>query len=174
MAGQDVARTLGLAAAEEYELAELNGLVMSFKNSPANNQTLFNQADEYFKHNKSGKKVKKSKPRAAVEIAPESTVGTVTKQELLNEVNQSSVAIFKDGYYEVNGFKFTEYYYNRAWETGRGSPSLAAKTILDNNPIILPDRVSGFFRYELGNWEMVYNPITKEIHHIQPNYKSKR
>jgi hypothetical protein len=166
--GKDVARAFGLVVAEEYELAELNGLIVSFKNGPANNNTtLFKHVDEYFQHNKSGKKVKKSRPKVAVEIAPESTVIAVTKQELLNEVNQSSVAIFKDGYYEVNGFKFTEYYYNRAWDTGRGAPSLVAKEILQSAPSITTYlKKNGFFRYETKNWEMVYNPITKEIWHI--------
>jgi hypothetical protein len=66
--GKDVARTLGLVVAEEYELAELNGLIVSFKNGPANNQTLFNHADEYFKHNKSGKK---AKHKSAIKTAPD-------------------------------------------------------------------------------------------------------
>ena len=35
-------------------------------------------------------------------------------------VNQTSKAILKNGYYEVNGFKFSEYYYNKLWSTGRG------------------------------------------------------
>jgi len=50
IAGQDAAQTLGLVVAEEYELATLDGLVASFKNSPANNKSLFNHSEEYFKH----------------------------------------------------------------------------------------------------------------------------
>ena len=68
VAGQDVAQTLGLVVTEEYELVTLDGLVVSFKNSPANNQTLFNHAEEYFKHNKPGKK---AKHKLAVKIAPD-------------------------------------------------------------------------------------------------------
>ncbi len=33
----------------------------------------------------------------------------------------------------------------------------------------VPDAIKpGFFRYEFGGWEMVYNPVTKEIWHLQP------
>jgi len=45
---------------------------------------------------------------------------------------------------------------------------LIAKEILAGHPTIAPDYVPGFFRYETKDWEMVYNPITKEIWHIQP------
>jgi hypothetical protein len=54
-----------------------------------------------------------------------------------NRVNQDCVAILKDGYYEVNGFKFTEYYYKKLWEEGRKAPSLVAQRILEK-----PDSVS--------------------------------
>lgn len=83
-------------------------------------------------------------------------------------INKTSTAILKDGYYEVNGFKFTKYYYERVWNTGRGGPSLVAKEILDNATHIVVDRRPGFFRYEYGGWELVYNPQTKEIWHVQP------
>jgi hypothetical protein len=86
-------------------------------------------------------------------------------------VNESCIAILKDGYYEVNGFKFTEYYYNRLWTKGRGAPSLIAKEILDNAIKIAPDKYPGFFRYELGIWEMIYNPTTKEVSHLSPTKK---
>jgi len=68
----------------------------------------------------------------------------------------------------VNGFKFTEYYYNKLWEKGREAPSLLAKAILEETKVILPDVKPGFFRYEYGGWEMIYNPITKEVWHLQP------
>lgn len=74
------------------------------------------------------------------------------------------------GYYEVNGFKFSKKYYEKLWyEGGRKAPSLAAKEILSNATMIRPDReLKDFFRYEFASWEMVYNPTTKEIWHIQP------
>lgn len=84
-------------------------------------------------------------------------------------VNQTSTAILKDGYYEVNGFRFTEYYYNRLWNNGREAPSLIAQAILDNIIQIIPDpeNIPGFFKYFAEGWEMIYNPTTKIVSHIQ-------
>ena len=84
-------------------------------------------------------------------------------------VEQGSMAVLKNGYYEVNGLKFSEYYYNKLWSTGRGAPSLAANEILASGAKGVPDAVkAGFFRYEAGGWEMVFNPSTKEVWHLQP------
>ncbi len=84
-------------------------------------------------------------------------------------INQTSTAVLKNGYYEVNGVKFSEYYYERLWNTGRGGPSLVANEILQGSRSAVPDAVKeGFFRYEFGGWEMVYNPATKEVWHLQP------
>lgn len=33
--------------------------------------------------------------------------------KIQSSTNQTSTAILKNGYYEVNGFKFTKFYYNR-------------------------------------------------------------
>ncbi len=85
-------------------------------------------------------------------------------------VNQNFIAILKNGYYEVNGFKFTEFYYHRLWNNGREAPSIAAKAILNNANKIIPDpkQVPGFFKYFADGWEMIYNPTTKVVAHIQP------
>jgi hypothetical protein len=85
----------------------------------------------------------------------------------LSDINKTCEAILKNGYYEVNGFKFSEYYYNRLWEKGRKAPSLVAQAILDNPKIIISDKKPGFFRYEIDGWEMIYNPTTKEVWHVQ-------
>ncbi len=88
----------------------------------------------------------------------------------LSVVNQTSLAILKDGYYEVNGFRFTEYYYNRLWSKGRKAPSLIAKIILENAKTIMPDpqNYPGYFKYLIDGWEMIYNPTTKIVSHLQP------
>ena len=87
--------------------------------------------------------------------------------KIVSEINQSSVAILKNGYYEVNGFKFTEYYYNKLWNNGRGAPSILAQEILDGSKNKIADlRKVGFYRYEYGGWELVYNPSTREVWHI--------
>ena len=50
------------------------------------------------------------------------------------------------------------------------APSLVAKEILEYGKKIGPDSngLKGFFEYRLNDWKMIYNPTTKEIHHIQP------
>jgi RHS repeat-associated protein len=85
-------------------------------------------------------------------------------------INQTSEAILKNGYYEVNGFKFSEYYYNKLWSTGRGAPSLVAKEVLEGGAkTAVPDAMkAGFNKYIHGGWEMIYNPATKEVWHLQP------
>jgi len=85
-------------------------------------------------------------------------------------VNETCKAILKDGYYEVNGFKFSEYYYNKLWSTGRGAPSLVAKEVLEHGvSTAVSDAIKqGFYKYTYGDWEMVYNPVTKEVWHLQP------
>jgi hypothetical protein len=94
--------------------------------------------------------------------------------ELGDSVNKTSQAILKNGYYEVNGFRFSEYYYSRLWQNGRGAPSLLAKEILCEAKSITVDKIKdGFFRYECGNWEMIYNPTTKEVWHLSPMKKYK-
>jgi len=99
-------------------------------------------------------------------------------------INQTSTAILKNGYYEVNGVKFSEYYYNRLWDKGRKAPSLITKKILETaDSIILDIEKPGFFKYETANheliynsvtkkyetanWELVYNPVTKEVWHLK-------
>ena len=90
--------------------------------------------------------------------------------EKITRINQSPIAVLKNGYYEVNGFKFTEYYYNRLWSNGREAPSLIAKSILKHATQIIPDpkQIPGFFKYFADGWEMIYNPTTKIVSHIQP------
>ena len=76
-----------------------------------------------------------------------------------------------DDFYQVEGssFKFSKYYYERLWSTGRGAPFLQAEEVLKTARTVMPDRMkSGFFRYVNDKLEMVYNPITKEVWHIQP------
>jgi hypothetical protein len=85
-------------------------------------------------------------------------------------INQGSKAILKNNYYEVNGFKFSKYYYEHLWETGRKAPSLIAGEVLAGGyKTAIPDVAkTGFYKYIYGGWEMVYNPVTKEIWHLQP------
>jgi hypothetical protein len=79
--------------------------------------------------------------------------------------------IFKSGgFFRAEGshFKFSEYYYNKLWSTGRGAPFVQAKEILATSTSKMPDRMAGFFRYVNGKMEMVYNPKTGEVWHMRP------
>jgi hypothetical protein len=111
--------------------------------------------------------------RAATET-PTAPTTVVTEVDLsaniVNDIGQTGTAILKNGYYEVNGFKFSEYYYSRLWATGRKAPSLIAREVLQGGASkAIPDVIKpGFNRYEFGGWEMIYNPSTKEVWHLQP------
>lgn len=83
-------------------------------------------------------------------------------------VNQNLTAILRNGYYEVNGFKFTEFYYDRLWNNGRKSPGLRAESILRGATRITPDArgYPGFYRYMYEGWEMIFNPKTRVVSHL--------
>ena len=81
---------------------------------------------------------------------------------------------------EAGGFRFTEFYLTRLVSTGRANAVEAAGTILkagakEFEPLaVMVGRRPGetFFlrRGTFGGklWEMVFNPKTKEVYHIQP------
>jgi RHS repeat-associated protein len=75
----------------------------------------------------------------------------------------------KDGFYEAGGsaVKFSAYYYEKLWSTGRGAPFVQAEEVLRTATRVTPDRMPGFNRYTNGFMEMVYNPATKEVFHLQ-------
>lgn len=83
-----------------------------------------------------------------------------------SEINQTSDAELKDGYYEVNGVRFSKYYYERLWNIGRKASSLTVREILKNCKKITPDPKPGFMRYEVDGWELIYNEATKEVWHL--------
>ena len=87
-----------------------------------------------------------------------------TKTFVGNEIN------LVDGFYqaEKSAFKFSEYYYNKLWSTGRGAPFLQAEEVINTAKTISPDRMIGFNRYVNDAFEMIYNPTTKEVWHLQP------
>jgi hypothetical protein len=93
------------------------------------------------------------------------------------DINQTSTPVNKNGYVEVNGFKFTEYYYKKLTSEGRQYPSLRAIEILNSDNVIIapdPKGYKGVYKYTtqnsngLKNWEMLYNPTTGEISHLAP------
>jgi RHS repeat-associated protein len=75
-----------------------------------------------------------------------------------------------DGFYQAEGsaFKFSQYYYEKLWGSGRPAPFLAAQEVYDTATTIMPDEIEGFYRYSNETTEMVYNPTTGEVWHMQP------
>ncbi|WP_141735241.1 hypothetical protein [Oligoflexus tunisiensis] len=84
----------------------------------------------------------------------------------------ASSIFVKNGYVQTASakypFKFTEYYFKKLSETGRKSPFLTARDVLESGRKMGADRKPGFFRYETEYWEMIYNPATREVWHLQP------
>ncbi len=107
--------------------------------------------------------------KAASENVLAQEIAQTGKIDLNYLTNQSGEAILKNGYYEINGFKFSERYYKRLWDSGRPAPSLIAKLILESPEVVVADQFKqGFYKYVADGWEMVYNPSTKEVWHLQP------
>ncbi len=75
-----------------------------------------------------------------------------------------------DGFVQAEGsiVKFSVYYYNRLWATGRGAPFLQAEEVLQTATNITQHRLPGFYRYTNDKLEMVFNPTTGEVWHLQP------
>lgn len=113
---------------------------------------------------------------AAARFSKDPIVREILGQKVDDGVNLTCQAILKDGYYEVNGMKFSEYYYNRLWNNGRPAPTFIVKDILQSADIVIPHiktvgkhtKLPGFLQYQTTNWELVYNPITKEVWHLEP------
>ena len=91
-------------------------------------------------------------------------------ERISDKHNQSKPIIEKDGYYHADGMKTSSNYYERVWKQGRPAPFVQAREIINSNPKITldPRGREGFYRYESSGLEMIYNPKTKEIWHIQP------
>jgi hypothetical protein len=56
------------------------------------------------------------------------------------------------GFVEVNGFRFSAYYYNKLWSSGRKAPGLIAKEVLEGAKYVgVPDTIKPvFYRYVFG------------------------
>ena len=113
-------------------------------------------------------------PKHMTQVKP--VVGTVDSLGMRRGDNGSSAInrsqaipiVLRNGYYETAGMKISENYYNRLWQEGRPAPFVQAREILENKPRIFSDSKPGFLRYESLGLELIYNPKTGEIWHIQP------
>lgn len=72
------------------------------------------------------------------------------------------------GYVESNGFRFTTFYWQRLWQTGRSAPGYRAESILRGatQRTADPRGYPGFYRYEYNGWYMIYNPTTRVVSHL--------
>ncbi|MDU7343696.1 hemagglutinin repeat-containing protein, partial [Enterobacter sp.] len=77
---------------------------------------------------------------------------------------------FDGDFYAVDGMKFSKSYYEKLWAQGRPAPFVQAREVLNSNPKIEPDPrgAPGYLRYEGAGLEMIYNPKTGQVGHIQP------
>jgi hypothetical protein len=82
--------------------------------------------------------------------------------------NTTSYFPLIEDYYEVNGFKFTQFYYDRLWKGGRPFPGFRAEWIFKGATDIIPDPrgYPDFYKYTYEGWEMIFNPITKIVAHM--------
>jgi filamentous hemagglutinin len=75
-----------------------------------------------------------------------------------------------NGFYQAANsmFKFSQCYYDKLWLTGRGAPYVQAEELLSTLTAVTADHKTGFSRYTNGKIEMVYNPTSREVWHLQP------
>lgn len=110
-------------------------------------------------------------PGSTQAVSTQAGGGTATKR-VGPSVTEAGRQIEFDGqFYSADGFKFSASYYDRLWSSGgRPAPFLQARAIMDSNPTIMPDPrgTAGYFRYEGAGMEMIYNPTTGQVGHIQP------
>jgi RHS repeat-associated protein len=98
-----------------------------------------------------------TKTATGVNQAPAQTASTVTRF-----VDQGRAMV------NSQGFQMTEYYHNRLISQGRADFAARANNILTNYTSKSPDPKGypGFYRYASDGWELIYNPVTKEVSHL--------
>jgi filamentous hemagglutinin len=99
-------------------------------------------------------------------------MNTIIAMAMIGVAANGGRPIAYDGqFFSADGIKFSKAYYERLWSTGgRPAPFLQARAVLDSNPKISADPrgAPGYFRYEGAGLEMIYNPTTGQVGHIQP------
>jgi RHS repeat-associated protein len=102
-------------------------------------------------------------------------IGTGTKSAVTTAKTVSKVGReikLSDGFYQAEGstLKISKTYYERLWSTGRSAPFVQAEEVLKTAASIAADPLGkpGFYQYQTEYMEMIYNPTTGEIWHLQP------
>lgn len=103
----------------------------------------------------------------------QNSAGNLTKPTPTTGAPRNQIQLM-DGFYVVDGLNISESYYERLWREGRPAPFLRVKEVFSSNPVITPDPrgAPGYFSYEGAGLEVIYNPITGQIGHIQPVRKN--
>ncbi|CAI1822598.1 Hemolysin precursor [Serratia proteamaculans] len=88
---------------------------------------------------------------------------------------RSQSIVFDGKFYSADNFKFSKEYYERLWGQGRPAPFLQAREVMNSKPKVVADPrgAPGYFKYEGAGLEMIYNPSTKQVGHIQPVRKNR-
>ncbi|MBH2918808.1 DUF637 domain-containing protein, partial [Serratia marcescens] len=96
-----------------------------------------------------------------------STAGVVLEA---SRGGRSKPIVFDGKFYSADDFKSSKEYYERLWGQGRPAPFLQAREIMNSKPKVVADPrgAPGYFKYEGAGLEMIYNPSTKQVGHIQP------
>jgi hypothetical protein len=86
---------------------------------------------------------KKESTASPHEVRVESAIGANSATTIGREIK------LVHGFYQAEGsaFKFSDYYCNKLWSTGRGAPFLQAEEVLNTAKTNTPDRIAGFNRY---------------------------
>lgn len=117
--------------------------------------------------------------KAGAEVAIEAVEAGLIQQSFdeVNHIIKDNISgALKETYYEVNGFKFTQFYYDKLWNNGRRCPGFRAESVLRGATTIVQDPrgYEGFFKYIHNEWEMIFNPSTKVVAHLSPISKAKQ
>ncbi|TKI02084.1 VENN motif pre-toxin domain-containing protein, partial [Martelella alba] len=102
--------------------------------------------------------------------AAASRLGNIGKHAALQTSIAGKPIKFDGEFYSVDNLKFSKNYYEKLWSQGRPAPFIQAKEVLSSNPKIQADPrgAPGYFRYGGSGLEMIYNPTTGQVGHIQP------
>jgi RHS repeat-associated protein len=107
-----------------------------------------------------------------IDLIPMAVVGAIREAKAAEQCLAREINLV-DGFYRAkdSAFKFSKYYYEKLWNTGRGAPFVQAQEIVDTATTVIPDRMAGYYRFENGSMEMIYNPETHDVWHIMPKAK---
>ena len=97
----------------------------------------------------------------------QNSAGNLTKPTPTTGAPRNKIQLM-DGFYLVDGLKISDSYYERLWKEGRSIPTSEGGLRQQSCDLPVPRGAPGYFRYEGAGLEVIYDPITGQIGHIQP------